>query len=444
MNRSIPRVLFLSAAGLPYTIGGRDVFVHELARVLIERGTLVECAYHQTRDLLEPVGPYQHDGVTYRVLPAALGETTRSHYFGRTAVSTPEFAELVDEFRPDVLHMHDFGVSCGLTHLRLAAQRGVRTMMTIHSPGQSCPQKALRYRGRTACDGELRPVRCSECRLASQGVPAVAAGMLARLPLRPLGLEYTSGPAKLLTAGNATRREIGAWREMVASIDLIHTHADWVHRMAQLNGVPDDKLCLHRTGLPRPAVQVEAVPDPRGRLRVAFLGRCDPVKGIDVLIKAVLRMPADAPIVVSFFGPYWNDDWGRSLLALIHGDGRFEAPTLIAPTDLHRVWAATDVLAVPSLWPETGPLVVLEAFAAGVPVVGSDLGGIPELVADGVNGLLFPVGDYIALADQLVRLITERDLLARLRAGIRPPRTLADLADDLLPEYRRLVARGET
>ena len=201
---------------------------------------------------------------------------------------------------------------------------------------------------------------------------------------------------------------------MVAIIDLIHTHAGWVHRMARLNGVPDDKLCLHRTGLPRPAGRVDAVPDPRGRLRVAFLGRCDPVKGIDVLIDAVRRLPAGSPIVVSFFGPYWDDAWGRSLLARTRGDRRFETPVLIPPTELHRVWAATDVLAIPSLWPETGPLVALEAFAAGVPVVGSDLGGIPELVTEGVNGLLFPTGDDVALAGRLARLVAEPDLLPRL------------------------------
>ena len=61
----------------------------------------------------------------------------------------------------------------------------------------------------------------------------------------------------------------------------------------------------------------------------------------------------------------------------------------MCPAFLSRI----DVLAVPSQWLETGPLVVLEAFAAGTPVIGSDLGGIRELVSDGRDGLLVPHDD---------------------------------------------------
>lgn len=434
-----PRLLFFSTAGLPFAVGGRDVFMHELARALDHRGVPVMCAYHQSH-ANEPVGRYDHDGVAYTVLPAAAGLQDRRHYFGRTASETPGFAELLDDFRPDVLHLHDFSVSCGLNHLRLAQKHSVRTAMTYHSPGQSCPQKALRYRGRTPCDGELRRGRCSECRLAIQGVPVAAATVLARLPLRILGVEYTSGPMRMLTSPNATRREIDAWFEMVGLIDMLHTHAKWVHDIVKRNGVPEAKLRLYRTGLPRSAVKVATLPDAAGRLRVSFLGRCDPVKGIEVLIDSVKRLPSDAPISVSFFGPYWSDDFGRELLKRIGGDPRFSPPVLVPPTELHRVWATTDVLAVPSMWPETGPLVVLEAFAAGVPVVGSDLGGIPELVRDGVDGMLFPLGDAVALSARLSQLITDHGLLSRLRANIRPPRTLGDLADDLLPDYVRLAA----
>lgn len=430
--------MFLSAAGLPHTVGGRDVFMHELARALSVHGVPVVCAYHQT-PMHEPVGRYKHDGVDYAVLPAAEGERDRRHYFGRTAAAIPGFAELLAGFRPDVLHLHDFGVSCGLTHLREAAGRGIRTVMTFHSPGQSCPQKALRYRGRTPCDGELLYGRCSQCRLSVQGVPIAAAAALARLPLRVLGISYTSAPMRLLTSPNATETEVDAWFEMVRLIDLMHTHAKWVHDMVAVNGVPAAKLCLRRTGLPRPAGRVTPEADPAGRLRVAFLGRCDPVKGIEVLIDAVRMLPRDAAIVVSFFGPYWSDGFGQGLLKRIAGDARFAPPVLVPPTELPRVWAQTDLLAVPSLWPETGPLVVLEAFAAGVPVVGSDLGGIPELVRDGVDGLLFPLGDAAALSAHLGRLIADRAEVERLKANTRPPRTLADLADDLLPEYRRLL-----
>ena len=74
-------------------------------------------------------------------------------------------------------------------------------------------------------------------------------------------------------------------------------------------------------------------------------------------------------------------------------------------------FGSIDVLAVPSIWPENSPLVIQEAFLAGVPVVASRIGGIPEVVANGVNGLLFQPGDADDLARCLSRLVSEPGLL---------------------------------
>jgi glycosyltransferase involved in cell wall biosynthesis len=77
--------------------------------------------------------------------------------------------------------------------------------------------------------------------------------------------------------------------------------------------------------------------------------------------------------------------------------------------------AAADILVLPSL-SEGRPNVVLEAHACGLPVVATNVGGTPELLEDGVNGLLVPVGDSDALAGALRRLATDHDL--RLRLGV--------------------------
>jgi glycosyltransferase involved in cell wall biosynthesis len=272
---------------------------------------------------------------------------------------------------------------------------------------------------------------------------SVAARVLAKLPVGWLGVTHSDKVLRAVTIPNAVRLEIDAWHEMVRRTDTVHVHAEWVRRMVLANGVPESKLRFHKTGLPRPVAAVTFRPGD-GPLRVSFLGRCDEVKGIDVLIRAVKGLPADVPLQVSFFGPAWAGSYGRQLLGKIEGDSRFRLPELVLPEHLSRVWEQTDILAVPSVWLETGPLVVLEAFAAGVPVLGCRVGGIPELVTDGVDGLLVPPGDPDALAVALSRLAADRELVARLRAGIRPTRTLADLADDLIPEYRRLVAHSRT
>jgi glycosyltransferase involved in cell wall biosynthesis len=100
---------------------------------------------------------------------------------------------------------------------------------------------------------------------------------------------------------------------------------------------------------------------------------------------------------------------------------------------------AIDILAVPSTWYETGPFVVLEAHAAGIPVVGSDLGGIAERVTHGQDGLLFPTGDAKALADILLQLWRDPARLNALRPGA-SVRTISDVARETLDTYTALAA----
>jgi glycosyltransferase involved in cell wall biosynthesis len=433
------RILFLPVGCLPWVHGGREVYAFHLARGLADRGLDVRIALHQNPGVGEPPGPHVIDGLPVEVLAPAVSASPRAARYRRDADEAPGFRELLDRFRPHAVHLHDFSARAGLTHLREARRAGAATVMTYHTPGQSCLETELLRGGRTVCDGRIRPVRCTACRLTAVGLPAPAAWAAALLPLPLLGVERGGPVGRVLTARNATDLFVGAWAEMVRLTDVIHAHAAWVADLLRLNGVPEPKLLFRRTGLPRVPRPAPRTPAPDGRLRVVFVGRCEPIKGIHVLIEAVKRLPADAPVEVSLVGPYWDSDHGRRLSARIAGDRRFRAPEMVPHAELDRVWAEADVCVVPSTWLETGPLVALEAFAAGVPVVGSRLGGIAELVTDGTDGLLFEPGDAAGLAGVLSRLLGEPGLRDRLAAGIRPPRTLADLAAELAEVYRGLV-----
>jgi glycosyltransferase involved in cell wall biosynthesis len=83
--------------------------------------------------------------------------------------------------------------------------------------------------------------------------------------------------------------------------------------------------------------------------------------------------------------------------------------------------------------------VVLEAFAAGIPVLGSDLGGIAELVEHEVDGLLVEPASPEAWGGALRRVLDDPDLLTRLRRGVRPPRRMGQVAEEMLAVYHRLT-----
>ena len=97
--------------------------------------------------------------------------------------------------------------------------------------------------------------------------------------------------------------------------------------------------------------------------------------------------------------------------------------------------AGFDVLAVPSRWLETGPLVVLEAFATGTRVLGSALGGIAELVVSDRHGRLLPPNDPLAWSLAIADLATQRNQLT----AIPSPRSVADVARETRAVYDALT-----
>ena len=129
------------------------------------------------------------------------------------------------------------------------------------------------------------------------------------------------------------------------------------------------------------------------------------------------------------------------LATQVQEDPRLTLRTAVAPEKVVSLMADYDLIAVPSRWLETGPLVVLEAFAAGVPVLGANLGGIAELVRDGVDGVLVAMDDPAAWAAAIGRLAQDRQVVGALRARVEPPRTMDAVADDMVALYAKVLAR---
>ena len=314
-------------------------------------------------------------------------------------------------------------------------------MVTIHIPGNICIRGTMLYEGRAACDGKIMPERCASCWLQSKGLAASVARPLAKLPewLRSLAPLPRLGPtlaARALAASHGTRL-----REMAAVADRIVAVCGWLHGALLANGVPPGKLVLNRQGVGHyiqtgAARRVRKAP---GVVRFGFLGRWDPVKGVHVLVEAFKRLPADLPVELDVCAVgegsatrIYREDVQRSAA----GDCRIRFLPPVPQKQVVAFLAGIDALVVPSQWLETGPIVVLEAFAAGTPVIGSDLGGIGELVSHERNGLLVPHDNSNAWTATLSRLSRDHALLEHVRKGIGPVRTMADVAHDMATLYR--------
>jgi glycosyltransferase involved in cell wall biosynthesis len=162
------------------------------------------------------------------------------------------------------------------------------------------------------------------------------------------------------------------------------------------------------------------------------VGRPDPIKGLHILINAFQMVPT-LEVGLDVYGVVQNSAnaaYKKEMLALAGARISFREP--IASTEVVHRLRRYDFLAVPSPWIETDPLVALEAFAAGTPVIGWNVGGVGEIVRDGVDGLLIEPGSSVGWVEALRRVTEDAKLRARLKAGVRPPRTSLEVAREML------------
>lgn len=144
---------------------------------------------------------------------------------------------------------------------------------------------------------------------------------------------------------------------------------------------------------------------------VLFLGRHEPRKGLDVLLEAFDHMPPDARLWVAGEGP------DTAMLRARHTSDRIEWLGRITDADKVARLRGADVFCAPSLHGESFGIVLLEAMAAGTPVVASNISGYAKVTRDGADAVLVPPGDATALAAALGRVLDDADCAAGLVAS---------------------------
>ena len=301
--------------------------------------------------------------------------------------------------------------------------------------------------GRSVCDGRLDRRRCSACTLAAHGIPPLLRDIMAAMPEAIGDMVARTGVAGRAATALRVPGLVGAahrsFRDLMHKVDRVVAVCLWGCEVLRANGVPDENWYCAARGCRGPArrrcLAPPAATTASGVLRIGYFGRLDPAKGIDILIDALRRIPA-APLRLDIYAvrQAGSESYARRLESRAAGDRRIFFRAALPPDAVREAMRACDIVAVPSRWFETGPLVVLEAFDAGTPVLGARLSGVAELVTDGIDGVLVPPEKPAAWADAILGLAARPAEIARLRAGIRPPRTIDAVAGELAEVYRLL------
>ena len=430
---------------LPYHTAGTEVYAWALSKQLQQRGIEIEIIipnYGQTSSV-----DYMYDGLkVFQYAEPTIVD--RSLVMGfRKPDGLSAFEDHLAEERPDIVHFHELAGSngIGLHHVAAAKKMGAKVMMTFHLAGYTCRTGTLIFRDEVFCDGLIDIRKCSNCYLHSRGNSAMeplllaASSMLYKFRINTMKWNNKMGTA----VGTAfiidgLKKNFEA---LVEQCDKLVVLTRWYKEILILNGVPEEKISYVAQGLPFDSMvpPSTAKAEARSPLRLMFLGRIDPLKGLHLLIEALRDIPEDK-IELDIYGENGGSDYEREWRNKTEGSKQINWKGRLAQKDVVTTMQEYDALCVCSTFSEMSPLVIQEAFAAGIPVIASNVYGNAEQIRHDHNGILFRYKDVASLREQLFRCIADSSILLQIRKNISPPRSFQQVGDDYVNIYQTLIA----
>ncbi|MEP7200422.1 MAG: glycosyltransferase family 4 protein, partial [Chloroflexota bacterium] len=385
-NGDAMRVLHVIHQYAPHHVGGTEIYTQSLAKALAACGHAVAIF---TRVMeANAAGCLTTDvddtGVTvYRwwcAEPKGVYNLFRDSYANREALRP--FAAVLQQFKPDIVHIQHLK---GLHHNipQLAVRAGARVVVTLHDYWYFCGNAQLLRPNGHVCGGPRWWLNCADCAAHRAQEPAlmfgapIIAGLFAERSRR---LAQALQQANVIIAPSRAVYDTYARQMDMATRMRIIEHG--------IDAMPDADAPI-----------VPAV----GPLRILFAGGLSWQKGVHVLLAAFRALPSGSATLDICGDEHTFPQYvaqlkaaARGLAVTFHGAVPHER--------LAKMMRQSDVLAIPSLWPETASLVALEAQAVGLPIIASDVGALRERVASAAEGWLVAAGDVGAWGEALGRL----------------------------------------
>jgi glycosyltransferase involved in cell wall biosynthesis len=351
----------------------------------------------------------------------------------------------MEAWKLDVVHIISL-VTLGVGVVRAVKRLKIPVLFTLTDFWMICPKISLVKGDGSLCDGHVNEEDCLRCLLWESKI------------FNTLKVLFTEKSCDSILAWMSRRAWLSRQRGLQGMALNMADRRRTIANIAQ----KFDRVIAPSTNLARMVDELHLFPDPvkvihsghdlswlknmpiaeTGRMiRFGYIGQIIPVKGVEIIIQAFKSANVEKKAVLLIYGNLEkNPEYASSLQTSTSPEDGIHFQGAFSHKELGSVLAGIDVLVVPSQWHENNPRVIQEAFAAKVPVIASDVGGISEFVKHDVNGLLIKHDSIKDLRKQIDRILTEDGLIQHLKNGIQPVKTIEEEVSEIIGIYQDLVS----
>lgn len=387
-----------------YLKGGTERYVFSLARLLRQAGhEVISFSMKAENNETSPSSQYFSEAVN---LDKFNLKNIFKFFYNREAAK--KLDQLIKAERPEIAHLHNISHQLSSSVIKVLKKYNIPIVQTLHDYKLICPNYKL-FSGGQAC------YKCHGGKYYSCLFNKCVKNSYAKSFLAMLEAYYCR------------------WTGVYEKIDLFIAPSRFMKDICVSFGVAENKIkTLNHFNDKPPALSRETLSQPY----LLYCGRLAEEKGIEVLVRTMIIIEEKIKLLIIGAGPDFEEI--KNLIVKLKLSDSIEMLGPKYGAELNDYIVNSRAVAVPSIWPENFPYAVLEALAAGRPVIASASGGLKEMISDGENGFLFEPGDVKSLAgaiDKLLRADQEKLSRAALLASekYRP--------DNYLPEIMKIYQK---
>jgi len=358
---------------------------------------------------------------------------------------------ILDQVSPDIVHIQHL-MYLGAELIKEIKKRSLPIVFTLHDYWLLCPQGQLLEFNLWLCNNKENETKCFQCiiyqlsikknvfiayYLLKKYIPEVAFRLLKDIYLKCCKFTFLTESK----AGPQIKERTSYIKYISSGVDLFIAPSQFLRQKFIEFGIAKNRTAYITYGFNfsnfKNLSKVYSA-----KLRFGFIGNLLPAKGVHILIQSFnnirnqnveLKIYGQAVSYKSILTNYLGYIRKIARNKNIRFMGGFDNK------DVAKVFAEIDILVVPSIWYENSPLIIQEAFAAQTPVIASRIGGIPELIDDGINGVLFEPNNPEDLYEKINLIIENPSLIEKIRQNIKPPKSIEENAKEMEEIYSKLI-----